>query len=130
MAMEFIEAMLEAVRQDLSGVASGDAVLGSPVKLGEVTVYPISTVSVGLAGGGGQGETTPEAGGKAEKGTGGGTGGGARACPVAVIAVTPAGLKVIPLPQRKGAFERLLEKIPDLVAKLDPELRLKMEAKA
>lgn len=118
MAMENIEAMLKAVSQDLSGVATGDAVLGSPVKLGEVTVYPISTVSVGLAGGGGTGETVAEAGGKGEKGNGGGTGGGARACPVAVIVVSPAGLKVIPLPQRKNAFERLLEKIPDLVEKV------------
>ncbi len=117
MAMEYLEAMLKAVSQDLAGVATGDAVLGSPVKLGETTVYPVSAVSVGLAGGGGEGENAAE-GGKPEKGTGGGSGGGARACPVAVIVVSPSGLKVIPLPQRKGAFERLLEKIPSLVEKV------------
>jgi uncharacterized spore protein YtfJ len=119
MAMDFIEEMLKAVSQDLAGVATGDAVLGSPVKLGDVTVYPVSSVSVGMAGGGGEGETTAgEAGARGEKGVGGGTGGGARACPVAVIVLSPSGLKVLPLPQRKGAFERLLEKIPSLVEKV------------
>lgn len=114
-----IEDMLKLLSEDLSGVATGDAVLGSPVKLGETTVYPVSTVSVGLFGGGGEGETSAaEPGGKAEQGTGGGSGGGARARPVAVIVVSPAGLKVLPLPQRKGAFERLLEKIPSLVEKV------------
>lgn len=119
MTMEYVEAMLKAVSADLSGVATGDAVLGSPVKLGETTVYPVSAVSVGLAGGGGEGETGagPE-GGKPDKGSGAGSGGGARACPVAVIVVSPSGLKVLPLPQRKGAFERLLEKIPALVEKV------------
>ncbi len=115
MTMEYLEAMLKTVSQDLSGVATGDAVLGSPVKLGETTVYPVSAVSVGLAGGGGEGETGAE---KPDKGSGAGSGGGARACPVAVIVVSKAGLKVIPLPQRKGAFERLLEKIPTLVEKV------------
>src|SRR5512140_2527104 len=108
MAMDFSEEMLKAVSQDLAGVATGDAVLGSPVKLGDVTVYPVSSVSVGMAGGGGEGETAGgEAGARGEKGIGGGTGGGARARPVAVIVLSPAGLKVLPLPQRKGAFERL-----------------------
>ncbi len=114
-----IEEMLKLLADDLGGVATGDAVLGSPVKLGETTVYPVSMVSVGLVGGGGEGETgAAEAGGKSEKGDGGGSGGGARARPVAVIVLSPAGLKVLPLPQRKGAFERLLDKIPTLVEKV------------
>jgi len=113
-----IEEILKAVSEDLSGIGTGDAVVGSPVPLGAVTVYPISMVSLALGGGGGEGEVAAEAGGKPEKGVGGGSGGGARACPVAVLVVGADGVKVLPLPQRKGAFERLLEKVPDLVGRV------------
>lgn len=115
--MEHLEESLKTVSEDLAAIASGDAVVGSPVKLGDVTVYPVSMISMGLGSGGGEGETTG-AEGKTEKGVGGGTGGGAKARPVAVIVVTAGGIKVLPLPQRRGPFERLLDKIPDLVGKV------------
>jgi uncharacterized spore protein YtfJ len=114
MAMKELEEMLQAVSEELSAVATGDAVVGSPIQLGEVTVYPVSLVSVGLGGGGGDGETAADSG-KPEKGTGGGSGGGARACPVAVLVVGADGVKVLPLPQRRGPVERLMDKLPDLV---------------
>ncbi len=116
--MEQLEGMLKTVSDELGGIANGDAVVGSPVKLGEATVYPISMISMGLGSGGGEGETTGGGEGKAEKGVGGGSGGGAKARPVAVVVVTAGGVKVLPLPQRRGPFERLLDKIPDLVAKV------------
>ena len=116
--MEHLEGSLRELSADLASIASGDAVVGSPVKLGEATVYPISMISMGLGSGGGDGEVVAEPGGKAEKGFGGGSGGGAKARPVAVIVVTAAGIKVLPLPQRRGPFERLLDKIPDLVGKV------------
>ncbi len=116
--MKHVEEILQAVSEELSGVATGDAVVGSPIALGAVTIYPISMVSLGMGGGGGEGETQGEAGGKGEKGVGGGSGGGARACPVAVLAVTAEGVKVLPLPQRKGSVEKLLEKLPDLIGRV------------
>ena len=116
--MKHVEEILQAVSEELSAVAAGDAVVGSPIPLGAVTVYPVSLVSVALGGGGGEGEMAPEGAVKPEKGVGGGSGGGARACPVAVLVVGADGVKVLPLPQRKGAVERLLEKIPDLVSQV------------
>jgi uncharacterized spore protein YtfJ len=113
--MKHIEDILQVVSDELSGAWTGDAVVGSPIALGAVTVYPISMVSMGLGGGGGEGEIASEASGQPEKGVGGGSGGAARACPVAVVVVGAGGVKVLPLPQRKGALERLLDKIPDLV---------------
>ncbi len=116
--MKHVEEILQVVSEELSGVAAGDAVVGSPIAMGPVTVYPVSLVSVALGGGGGEGEATHEGAGKPEKGVAGGSGGGARACPVAVLVVGPEGVKVLPLPQRKGALEKLLEKIPDLVGQV------------
>jgi uncharacterized spore protein YtfJ len=116
--MKDIEEILQGVSEALSTAWTGDAVVGSPISMGGVTVYPVSMVSVGLGGGGGEGEVAPEAGGKPEKGVGGGSGGAARACPVAVLVAGAGGVKVLPLPQRKGAVERLLDKIPDLVGRV------------
>lgn len=116
--MKQIEDILQVVSEELSGVATGDAVVGSPIALGAVTVYPVSMVSIGMGGGGGEGEVAAEGSGKPEKGVGGGSGGAARACPVAVLVVGAGGVKVVPLPQRKGAVERLLDKLPDLVGRV------------
>jgi uncharacterized spore protein YtfJ len=116
--MKQIEDILQGVSEALSTAWTGDAVVGSPIPLGAVTVYPISMVSMALGGGGGEGEVQAEASGKTEKGVGGGSGGGARACPVAVLVVGAGGVKVLPLPQRKGALERLLDKIPGLVERV------------
>lgn len=118
--MTQIEEILRAVSEEVSGTATGDAVVGSPIQMGTVTVYPISAVSVGLGGGGGEGETAGNGGSKTEKGLGAASGGGAKARPVAVlVAGAGTGVKVIPLPQRRGAFERLLDKIPELAERFN-----------
>jgi len=116
--MEQVEEILKVVSEELGGLVNGDAVLGSAVKLGDATVYPISLVSLGMGGGGGEGETTTPAGGRSDKGIGGGSAGGARACPVAVLVFTGEGVKVLPLPHRRGPVERLLDKIPELLDRM------------
>ncbi len=120
--MEHVQAILEKVSADLGSVANGDAVIGSPVKLGSVTVYPISRISVGLGAGGGKGENEAGVDDKGEKsheaGTGGGSGGGAKAVPVAVLVFSPEGVSVLPIPHKKGKLDRLLEKLPGLVERI------------
>lgn len=113
-----VEAILEAVGEELGGVAHGDAVVGSPVKLGTATVYPISLVSLGLGGGGGEGEEAAGDGGKGQAGTGQGGGGGVKARPVAVLVFQGDEVSVLPIPRKAGAVERLLERLPDLLEKL------------
>jgi len=117
--MANIQEILQAVSEELRGVANGDAVLGSPVQLGPATVYPISMVSVGMGGGGGEGEHEKNGGGaKGESGVGGGAGGGARARPMAVLVFSPEGVKVLPLPQCRGPLERILDRVPGLLDRL------------
>ncbi len=101
---------------ELGGVANGDAVLGSPLKLGDATVYPISLVSLGRGGGGGEGEETG-AGGKGQGGAGHGAGGGVKARPVAVLVFQGDQVNVLPIPRKAGPIERFLERLPDLIEK-------------
>lgn len=111
-----VDEILEAVGEELGGVANGDAVVGSPLKLGDATVYPISLVSLGLGGGGGQGEESGD-GGKAQAGSGQGGGGGVKARPVAVLVFQGDDVSVLPIPRKAGPVERFLERLPDLVEK-------------
>ncbi|MBI5548631.1 MAG: sporulation protein [Deltaproteobacteria bacterium] len=117
--MSEIQDILGAVGQQVGEVASGDAVVGSPIKVGTVTVYPISRISLGLGAGGGSGD---DAGSKQstgpQRGTGGGAGGGAKARPVGVLVFAEDGVSVLPIADKAGKLDQLLEKIPDLVERL------------
>ncbi|BDG02867.1 GerW family sporulation protein [Anaeromyxobacter oryzae] len=111
-----LQEILDAVSEELGGVASGDTVVGSPVKLGAATVYPISIVHLGLGGGGGQGEREASSqDGKGEAGAGNGGVAGFKAKPVAVLVFQEDAVTVLPLPVKAGPLERFLERLPDLI---------------
>ena len=120
--MNQIQEMLAAVGQQVGDVASGEAVVGTPIKVGAVTVYPISRVSLGLGAGGGSGDDLgkhgPGGAGGPQHGTGGGAGGGAKARPVAVLVFAEDGVSVLPIADKAGKFDQLMEKIPGLIERL------------
>ncbi|MBI5548629.1 MAG: sporulation protein [Deltaproteobacteria bacterium] len=118
--MNEISDILEAVGEQVGDVASGDAVVGSPINVGAVTVYPISRLSLGLGVGGGSGDDLGRHGEAAgpQHGSGGGAGGGAKARPVALLVFAEEGVSVLPIADKAGKLELLLEKIPGLVERL------------
>jgi uncharacterized spore protein YtfJ len=125
--MDEIRGILEAMGGKLGDLANGEAVVGSPIQLGAVTVYPISRVSMFLAAGGGEGENIEMRtkmkglnGEQPDSGKGGGAGGGARARPVAVLVMSEDGVSLLPIPDAKGKLDRLLEKIPELIERIKP----------
>ncbi len=120
-----VTGLLELVTGKIQAVADIEGVIGSPIELGGVTVVPLSSVSVGLAAAGGVGEGQGfgpghgphkhakfKAGGK---GVGGGSGGGAKLRPVGVAILTADGVDILPIEDRKGLLEKLLDKIPKIV---------------
>lgn len=121
-----IKDVLDLVCERLAATAQSDMVVGKPLELGGVTVVPLSRVSVGMGGGGGEGEGQgmgPGGPGKRGhtgpgKGVGGGCGGGAKVRPAAVAVFTATGVKILPIPDRKGKLDKLMDKIPDLVEKV------------
>jgi uncharacterized spore protein YtfJ len=116
--MEHIQEMLGAIGGQVGDVAASEAVIGSPIKLGPVTVYPISRISLGLGGGGGTGTdfaNSPKSVHGPQSGTGRGAGGGAKARPVAVLVFSEEGISVLPIADKKGKLDQILEKIPGLI---------------
>lgn len=113
--MDSMQGVFGAISGQLGDLANGEAVVGSPIKLGAVTLYPVSRITFGLAGGGGDGVEPQKAGGKLVQGTGGGAGGAAKARPVAVIVFSEQGVEVLPIADKKGKLDQLLEKVPGLI---------------
>ena len=139
--MEHLKDMLDLVTARFSDFSDSNVVVGEPIEFDEVTVVPLTRVSVGFGGGGGEGEGDFPAGkGKAKakpakfgkgKGTGGGAGAGGKARPVAVILFDKDGVSVQPIPQKKGLLDKLFDKVPeviDLIKQAQGEVNLKVES--
>jgi uncharacterized spore protein YtfJ len=128
--MEGILQLVELVSGKVSEYAKSDVVVGEPIVAGNVTLVTLSRVGVGFGGGGGEGEgdfpeghhghgpMKPRGGGESGfegKGMGGGAGAGGRVRPVAVIAFTPEGVQVLPIPDKKGLVDKVFDRMPDLI---------------
>lgn len=119
--MENIIEILEQMAETLSDTAKSDVVVGKEVELGSAKIVPLSRVSIGFGGGGGEGDQQfgpgkdKRHGRHRAKGIGLGSGGGAKVRPVGVIVFTEDGVRVEEIPDKKGAFDKIFNKIPDII---------------
>lgn len=87
-------------------------IVGQEIKVGQVTIIPMASISFGLGAGGGHGTDNDGSG-----GDGGGSGMFAKATPTALLVINGNDVNLIPI--RKGSsFEGLLESVPALIDKL------------
>ena len=119
--MQPIHDVIDQVTATLAEVAQSDAVVGTPIEVGAVTLVPVSRVMAGFGGGVGQGEGDMargkhnSKGGGSGKGTGVGSGGGAKVRPVAVIVFSENGVEVLPIGEKPNKLEKFLDQLPDLM---------------
>lgn len=118
--MESIDHMVGTVVSHLSDVATSGAIAGEPIQLGEVTIVVLSMLSIGMGAGGGEGKGDAADKVEARKagtgsGTGEGAGGGVKVRPAAVIAFTPKGVEVLPIPAVPNVFDKVVERVPQVV---------------
>jgi uncharacterized spore protein YtfJ len=88
---------IEQVMDGLHAVASVEAVFGAPVKQRDTLIIPAAEVVAFSGFGAGQGFDGPEGEAGVSGGSGGGGGGSAHARPVAVIVLSPEGVRVEPV---------------------------------
>ena len=122
--MQQVEQIIGQVTHTLSDVASSDVVVGAPIEIGSVTAVPISRVMTGFVGAGGEGGgQDKEKNGRREAGNGGGggSGGGAVVRPVAVIVFTKNGVEVLPVAEKQGKLEKLLDQLPALIERFSKD---------
>lgn len=98
-----------------------NTIIGQEIKVGQVTIIPMASISFGLGAGGGAGESN--------SGQGSGSGMFAKATPTALLVVNGTEVNLIPI--RKGSsFDSLLESVPSLVEKLTEQSQKKDVKKA
>ena len=101
-------------------------VIGEPIVVGDVTIVPVSKVSVGFGGGGS--DFVNKTG--AENPFGGGVGGGVKVTPICFLIVKDGNVRMMPVaaPANTTA-DRIVEMVPDTLDKLTAYLDSRKEAK-
>lgn len=103
--------VIKTTLDQIKYIAKTETVIGEPITAGEVTLIPVSRVSVGFAAGGA---------GENEKGSNGGsgTGGGINITPIAFISIHGNHVQVHPVTPSDPIMGKILSVAPDLIGKI------------
>jgi uncharacterized spore protein YtfJ len=111
-ASEIIGKLMDELRT----VAKTETILGQEIKVGEVTLIPVSRISLGIGAGGGKGTDN-----KKEEGGGGG-GGGVTITPIAFIVIKGDEISFHGVKQG-SCHEGLFEHLPEITEKIMAKCR-------
>lgn len=111
--------LMNAAMDKVRLMADANTVVGEPIVAGEVTLIPISRVSVGVGVGGSDFVSKNQKRPEADSCFGGGTGAGMNIDPIAFLVVRGDTVRVLPmLPPADGALGRVVDMVPELVDKI------------
>jgi len=109
-----INTIFEAALEKLKEISASDTIIGEPIVLSEgVKVIPVSKITFGFAGAGGEF-------GKADSDKFGvGTGGGVSVIPIAFLVSEPKGVRLLQLVDSKAStVDNLIRTVPEVVSKI------------
>ena len=121
--------MLASSMGKLRDMIDGNTVIGTPITAGDVTIIPVTKVSIGYAAGGSDYATKnyPP---NRDNAFGGGTGGSIKVTPVAFLIVRGESVRMLPVAEPAStSMDRLIEQLPDLLDKAENYLKQKQLAK-
>jgi uncharacterized spore protein YtfJ len=102
--------ILKTALDQMQYIAKTKTVFGDPIEVGEVTLIPISKVSIGFAAGGANSEK--------RSGAGTGTGGGVQVTPVAFISISGEKVQIHSLDKSDQSLKKILAMAPDIIKKV------------
>ena len=103
-----VETLIERVLGELHRIVQTEAVIGTPVQAGDVTIIPVSKISFGFGAGGGRE-------GKDQSGTGG----GASVEPIAFLIVDANGkVQIMTLTDKEVGWGQIAALMPEAVDKI------------
>ena len=109
--------MLESTITKIREMLDANSVVGQPIISGDVTIIPISKISVGL-GGGGTDFVSKHPNGQ-ENPFGGGVGAGVKVTPVAFLIIKDGNTRMLPVPvPANTTVDRVVEMVPDTLDKI------------
>ena len=113
-----IDDLMSTTMQKLREIADVNTIVGKPIQAGNVTIIPISRLTVGFASGGSDfvsKNQKPEA----DNSFGGGSGAGRNLSPVAFLIVKGDTVKLMPVaPPAATTVDRVVEMVPEVVDKV------------
>ena len=121
--------MLTSSMGKLRDMIDVNTVIGTPITAGDVTIIPVTKVSIGYAAGGSDYATKnyPP---NRDNAFGGGTGGSIKVTPVAFLIVRGENVRMLPVAEPAStSMDRLIEQLPDLIDKAESFLKQKQLAK-
>ena len=106
--------MLSDTISKIRDMMSVNDVVGEPIVVGDVTIIPISKVSVGFGGGGADNAKAVN-----KDAFGGGMGGGVKVQPICFLVVKDGNVRMMPVPvPANSTADRILEMVPDTLDKI------------
>jgi len=120
---EEVTQQLEMLFEKLKDFFASKTIVGSEIKIGKMTLLPVIEIAFGMGSGSGGGKVA-----QGQEGTGGGMGIGVKAKPSAFIVIKDDQVELLPL-QKSGTFEKLVEKIPEIMEKMPNIPKTKDEMK-
>ena len=108
--------MLENTMAKIREMVDANSVVGEPIIAGDVTIVPISKISIGFGGGGSDFTTKNDA---KQENFGGGVGAGVKVTPIAFIIIKDDNVRMLPVaaPANTTA-DRIVEMVPDTLDKI------------
>jgi uncharacterized spore protein YtfJ len=102
--------VIKTAMDQIKVIAKTETIIGEPISAGNVTLIPVSKISIGFAAGG--------AGNDQKAGSGAGTGGGINITPVAFITIIDGKVQVLPVNKSDPCLAKILSLAPDLIQKV------------
>lgn len=108
-----LKGIMDTTMDKVRAMVDADTVVGSPITAGEVTLFPISKVSFGLATGGSDfpSKTRNDL-------FGGGGGAGVTITPVAFLAVSGENVHMMPIYTQMNSLDKAINMAPELIDKV------------
>ncbi len=105
--------MLESTIEKVRGMVDANSVVGEPIVAGDVTMIPVSKISIGLGGGGSDFTTKIP---NQEQPFGGGKGAGVKVTPIAFIVIRGDSVRMLPVAAAPNTTaDRVVEMVPDVI---------------
>lgn len=108
-----LKGIMDTTMDKVRAMVDADTVVGSPITAGEVTLFPISKVSFGLATGGSDfpSKTRNDL-------FGGGGGAGVTITPIAFLAVSGENVHMMPIYTQMNSLDKAINMAPELIDKV------------
>ena len=121
--------MLDNTIAKIKEMVDVNTVIGEPIKISEeLSIIPISTVSVGLCGGGADYVSKNEN--RHENPFGGGIGAGVKVTPVAFLVIKEGNVRMVPVATPANTtVDRLVEMLPEALDKIGEFIDSRLENK-